>query len=384
MDKAYLGFKKLEQKVAASGKVADPGAVAATIGREKYGKASFQAAATSGKAAVNPPKASKKTTVKSQGEEETEKAYLGQLKIGKDGAKFDGSGVMPAGTKAGGQEVVGDKVMDKVMGKEGEGSKIQSKFTPKVPSGAPAHLPNQTHATTSGGGNTNFSGPSVATSAGVSKPEFATVKNKSLKKGSDERESKILHHQRMSSKHAAANSKTKDPFVSAKHEEAVRLHDVAMEAHDAGYANRQKASAKADAFSSKLFRTPTGSGVSKALDELTEISKAVTSRSVPRMPRALAQSLDTWRSATSVLTTGNSRYAGTIQPYQAEGSPLHSTPVEVMKSNYVSCGGCGRTFMQKSFPDGCPTCLISKAHQCVKGHSMTKGHDGNYRCSVCG
>lgn len=44
---AYIGFKKLEQKVAASG-ARNPGAVAAAIGRRKYGKKAFQKAAASG------------------------------------------------------------------------------------------------------------------------------------------------------------------------------------------------------------------------------------------------------------------------------------------------------------------------------------------------
>ena len=43
----YLGFKKLESKVAASG-ARNPGAVAASIGRKKYGKKTFQKHASMG------------------------------------------------------------------------------------------------------------------------------------------------------------------------------------------------------------------------------------------------------------------------------------------------------------------------------------------------
>lgn len=43
---AYMGFKKLESSL--QGKVDNPGAVAASIGRKKYGKARFQKAAASG------------------------------------------------------------------------------------------------------------------------------------------------------------------------------------------------------------------------------------------------------------------------------------------------------------------------------------------------
>ncbi len=46
----YLGFNKLKNKLARQeGKVRDPGALAASIGRKKYGKAKFQKAAASGK-----------------------------------------------------------------------------------------------------------------------------------------------------------------------------------------------------------------------------------------------------------------------------------------------------------------------------------------------
>ncbi len=42
---AYVGFKKLEGKL--QGKVSNPGAVAASIGRKKYGAKAFNKAAAS-------------------------------------------------------------------------------------------------------------------------------------------------------------------------------------------------------------------------------------------------------------------------------------------------------------------------------------------------
>jgi hypothetical protein len=45
---AYEGFAKVKASAAASG-AKDPGAVAAAIGRKKYGKARFQKAAAAGK-----------------------------------------------------------------------------------------------------------------------------------------------------------------------------------------------------------------------------------------------------------------------------------------------------------------------------------------------
>ncbi len=51
--KAPLGeggrFAALKEKIAAKGNVTDPGAVAAAIGRKKYGKAGFQKLAARGK-----------------------------------------------------------------------------------------------------------------------------------------------------------------------------------------------------------------------------------------------------------------------------------------------------------------------------------------------
>ena len=46
---AYEGFSKLKGEIAAKGNVRDPGAVAASIGRAKYGKKAMSKAAASGK-----------------------------------------------------------------------------------------------------------------------------------------------------------------------------------------------------------------------------------------------------------------------------------------------------------------------------------------------
>lgn len=43
-------FQKLKKSIAAKGKVSDPAAVAAAIGRKKYGKAEFQKMAAKGRA----------------------------------------------------------------------------------------------------------------------------------------------------------------------------------------------------------------------------------------------------------------------------------------------------------------------------------------------
>jgi len=45
----YMGFKKLKKSLAGKKGVTNPGALAASIGRKKYGKAKFQKAAAAGK-----------------------------------------------------------------------------------------------------------------------------------------------------------------------------------------------------------------------------------------------------------------------------------------------------------------------------------------------
>ena len=45
---AYVGFSKLKSKLSKQGGIENPGALAASIGRKKYGKKKFQKAAASG------------------------------------------------------------------------------------------------------------------------------------------------------------------------------------------------------------------------------------------------------------------------------------------------------------------------------------------------
>lgn len=48
MDGHYMGFDKLKSRLASRGGVSNPGALAASIGRKKYGARRFQRAATTG------------------------------------------------------------------------------------------------------------------------------------------------------------------------------------------------------------------------------------------------------------------------------------------------------------------------------------------------
>lgn len=80
---AYMGFKAVEASAAAGG-AKNPGAVAASIGRKKYGKGKFQKFAAKGKKmkGVKPKKKGKKGAVAGmlaarfgKKSEPTEKAY---------------------------------------------------------------------------------------------------------------------------------------------------------------------------------------------------------------------------------------------------------------------------------------------------------------------
>jgi hypothetical protein len=53
IEEKYMGFKALKASIAAKGGARDPAAVAAAIGRKKYGKEKFQAMAAAGKRAAN-------------------------------------------------------------------------------------------------------------------------------------------------------------------------------------------------------------------------------------------------------------------------------------------------------------------------------------------
>ncbi len=46
---AYMGFKNLVAKLKGQGKIKNPAALAAAIGRKKYGKKKFQKAASTGR-----------------------------------------------------------------------------------------------------------------------------------------------------------------------------------------------------------------------------------------------------------------------------------------------------------------------------------------------
>lgn len=94
--------------------------------------------------------------------------------------------------------------------------------------------------------------------------------------------------------------------------------------------------------------------------EPEKVEKAMSARSVPRMPRAMAMQMDAWRNATNVMTRTNSRFSDGINTAVLLPDPTETVPQALVDSNPVVCKGCGRSYMHKSFPAGCPTCMSRK------------------------
>jgi len=102
-----------------------------------------------------------------------------------------------------------------------------------------------------------------------------------------------------------------------------------------------------------------------------QVSKAITSMAVPRMPRALAAvSVEQWRNAPKASTRTNT--VGDMS------GPLHGELIESVDEQVASprnpvmkaCPGCGRTYTLRKSDDGCPTC--SNLHR----GNMTKSRGG--------
>lgn len=118
-----------------------------------------------------------------------------------------------------------------------------------------------------------------------------------------------------------------------------------------------------------------------------EVKKAMTARSMPRMPRALRD--DTYRSATAVMTREHSGIAKDMHTGPLTGQVIDELKEEEHNRTtqhpiYKSCNCCGRTYMVKSMDDACPTCSVNKSQYCQKcSHHMIKSN-GNTVCPICG
>jgi hypothetical protein len=259
------------------------------------------------------------------------KAYLGEVKIGKEGATFTGSGAKPKGASASGPGMVkpgSEPIAERMMG-----------MAPKKKQGPPPI-------------------PADARKA----------------VGEDQEKS----------------------FRGGDPEEAQAKKEEAREEFES-----QKAMA------GTAYPTTTGAmgGVVKSIADLASfgdqaafeqivseqnIDKALSARSMPRVPRAIAQEMIR-RNAMNVMTRGNSRFAAT-----AGTAPLNGEVIDDVRGNadpklkhlqvYKSCNSCGRRYtLSKGVDSGCPTCSISKSQHCSKCQSfLVKSHGGRKVCPICG
>ena len=111
VNEKYMGFKKTVAAIKKSGSAEDPEAVAAAIGRKKYGKEKFQKAAAAGKKLGEGQSVSEE-----QQDESALQAYIGKKKYGEQGMKA----LQKAGREGADEEEKG-RIKDKYLTKEDHG-----------------------------------------------------------------------------------------------------------------------------------------------------------------------------------------------------------------------------------------------------------------------
>jgi hypothetical protein len=119
------------------------------------------------------------------------------------------------------------------------------------------------------------------------------------------------------------------------------------------------------------------------------VDKALSAASIPRLPRALAAAQDQYRSATAVMTRGNSRFAKDIHTGPLTGEVIEDLEEDAaMRTRqmpvYKSCFGCGRTYMAKGQDAECPTCSVVMSKSCSScGYTLVKSIGNHARCPIC-
>jgi len=396
----------------------------------------------------------------SLGKSETEKAYLGKVNIGKEGATYSGSGTMPAGTKVG-QGPTSAMATESAQAAGKPTSPAGS--APLKPAGAtPPPVPSSIKVATSGGGTTGGGGPDVLTSASATpkaKPKDPgwspgqTISGQSIasnpqKKvasmtksaiellkgmiakatspGNPANENGPVHSTPHGGSGPAQTSVSGREFPGNESQEAGPVHGAAFAGregnengpvHGTPHGGRGPAQTSVHGFdgpgndsqmnkgsgalegavhepSGKPLTSKHAAGYETAMADhkrgrdlgsmkphpsdhpewaagyrqavghikAGKISKAVGARAVPRMPRAMAMAMDTWRSATRVLTRGNSAFAQQVGTGPLQGEVLESLDgpafENVTRHGPVlkSCETCGRTYTLQKSDDGCPTC----------------------------
>jgi hypothetical protein len=282
--------------------------------------------------------------------ETAEKAYLGEVKFGSDGPKLTGGAKQSEGqhpASAGGPNA----------------------FSPFATAGEKANAPKPAKAAAASGG----SDKGVMTSApkeGGAKPPPIPADAKSMTKSAVE----ILK----ASGAASGNPQKEQGPVSG-----FNMGGKDRAETDCGCDDDEKHAGKGPAQQSVSGTPHAGSGPAQQSVSGTPhagsgpaqtnvkgranpareggLNKAVTAMAMPRMPRAMAMAMDTWRSATRVLSRNNLdvekniAHAGagplnaeTIQTVEdASQERASRIPIEMTKS----CNGCGRTYTLRKGQD---------------------------------
>lgn len=283
-----------------------------------------------------------------KGAESEEKAYLGEIAIPeKQGAKpkFTGEGAMPAGEPAGG----GGKPKP---GTEKVAEQQWGKATP-IP---------------------------IPVTKGAEEKDVAARKNKAGREvgASDKKRGTTFEPQ-----------PTDHPDWASGYKQGAGMPSIGKAQEKEGEKENEKGRGKAwGERGGQGFGPRDGRGGRCSGREDEPVDKAMTSRSVPRIPPAMRQEMIR-RNAQSVMTRGNSRFAKDIHTGPLTGEVVDEIEDDAMRRTtqevYKSCNMCGRRFMEKSFPEGCPTCSMNKSNHCsVCGTQLVKSHGGSVNCPLCG
>jgi hypothetical protein len=142
---------------------------------------------------------------------------------------------------------------------------------------------------------------------------------------------------------------------------------------------------------------PTARSIDKAHDKCPKcdktdcqcVDKALSARSIPRLPRALVAALraDPMRSGAMVLTTpgGTPLHGQLLDELPEDAERRDQERLERSYGTYKSCSGCGRRYLAKSADAECPTCSVNKSLSCSGcGRMLIKSHGGGpATCPIC-
>ena len=342
--------------------------------------------------------------------ENAEKAYLGKLDITPEGKMegFTGSGAMPKGSKPG--DVIGEEKAKELAG-EGPKAAERKLKAPPLPSArtiGPPAIPPKVVAPGTGGAGSSMPGEAFTSAKPVKlvKPKTESIRPEKPE-GPTKKAIEMLKAKKEES--SPANPDQEQWSVSGfnmggRARAATGCHDEFGGEHHGGQGPAQESVGGFPHAGSGPAQTsfggvvhggqgPAQTSVSGQANPGREgaLNKAVTAQSMPRMPRAMAMAMDTWRSATRVLSRNNIEShvgEGHLKGELLEQSNYNAQqygaqpPVDILKA----CGACGRSYtFRKGITEECPTCSINKSNYCSRcNEHLVKSSGGAKFCPQCG